>query len=1463
MKKIKLLLAAAALILGSSGVIAQEAGTYFLYNETTDLFMSRGANYLTKVVAGKFGIAFELIQQSDGVFTMKNVDASLSNNGAKYLGSDLYTDNSTACNYTFAAAASGIGYTVTKGSGFLTAGSSGTALTQESNATDNSVWQLLTREQYYAKLSERADREAVTIATSAGISGVTNQATLFSALSSNYRTIDKTSSIGNANIGDGSSAWTKTQNSDRKPGSFKASGHVFEIWNGCATISQTLSSLPEGIYKLTVQAFYRSGNTDQAGRVGANYSMLPHLFAGDNASLLKSWWDVTDHSINSVSGANSLISADPTFSLVEVYAYVGDAGTLNIGINDLDFHCNGFSPWLICDNFTLTYYTDQVEDADITALVATIPAEETIPAAAYANLTSLQSTLEGSKTIANYKALSAAITAANALVTPYANYNIAKTAVLALDDNSDIYDGDASIDISSAETAVAAATTVEGINAAIALLRSTASTFLAAVTVKDGQFFDITDAFITNSAPWASTEGWTCPVAATPNESARAAEFWNKSGVSISQTMASLPAGYYTLKAQAFARTGCSPIYIFAGTGASFSDYANKQELIKRSNSECSSMAGAGTWFDGGNGWNTLTFQNETAGSFTIGLNDEFEPDGSHGDGHDGWLIWREFKLNYLGTEPISVLADIYADALAAAVAARDNATYVNVQGAERAALVAAIADTPDATSDSYKSKTSALIVATNTFIDPTVVSNWNSYATNYPVEKAKADAISTSIADGITATSSTTAAEAATAVNRLKVAEYNYVVDNYTTAIELGDWNQEGGTTFNYGGQHWSGDNSKGYWEQTSANYQAASWAISFNQTVELPAGSYIFKVAGRHSGSSNMALEVTNADTEEAIGSVNDFPTGGTGKGIATDGTANFTDGTFANGGSGYGFQWRYVPFTLDATTNVKVAITASASTTAQWISFCDYTVQAIPSVEVQTIAYNQAKAAAEAARDDATYTNVQGTDRSNLLSAIAADKGSTVESIDAATAALRTTTATFIAGVASWNEYATAMSVVVPRTLPYASSSKESALETAVTTTVNTASEAATQAPIILTKNRLYVESNALAERVGAVDMTSKIGQANAPASFGEISSWEVTDNNDSHNSDVRSNEQFTQGNGEQGGAYYDGGNLWNASAYTANYKQEVTLNPGKYLLTVTSRASADTKKFELYADENTLEMAKIGGGEGTGVFNRGWNDQSLEFVINDATKAVEIGVNIEQDKVHNWYSFTRFRLVQIEAYNIVVSENTTSTFVATPEPANVTLTRTIKAGTWNTFVVPFDISNTELIAAFGNEVEVAEFSDGGREEAVVLTFTPMLTPAITANKPVLLKTNTAGTSYVFENRSITTGTPTATGTYIDFVGTYEASTTIPAGNYFISGNKLWKSDGTTNIKGTRAYIDATKVPASDVKLFIDDIETSIEEINGEDMEDGLIYNLAGQRIQKMQKGINIVNGKKILY
>ena len=70
----------------------------------------------------------------------------------------------------------------------------------------------------------------------------------------------------------------------------------------------------------------------------------------------------------------------------------------------------------------------------------------------------------------------------------------------------------------------------------------------------------------------------------------------------------------------------------------------------------------------------------------------------------------------------------------------------------------------------------------------------------------------------------------------------------------------------------------------------------------------------------------------------------------------------------------------------------------------------------------------------------------------------------------------------------------------------------------------------------------------------------------------------------------------------------------------------------------------------------------------------------------------------------------------------------------------------------------------------------------------------------------------------------------------------------------------------IKAGKAYLELVDYPY-EVKafyfLFPGEDPTGISTIeNAQFTVDGAIYNLAGQRIQKMQKGINIVNGKKVL-
>ena len=44
--------------------------------------------------------------------------------------------------------------------------------------------------------------------------------------------------------------------------------------------------------------------------------------------------------------------------------------------------------------------------------------------------------------------------------------------------------------------------------------------------------------------------------------------------------------------------------------------------------------------------------------------------------------------------------------------------------------------------------------------------------------------------------------------------------------------------------------------------------------------------------------------------------------------------------------------------------------------------------------------------------------------------------------------------------------------------------------------------------------------------------------------------------------------------------------------------------------------------------------------------------------------------------------------------------------------------------------------------------------------------------------------------------------------------------------------------------------------------EDLITGLENLKDSDDEKDIIYNVAGQRLQKMQRGINIVGGKKVL-
>ena len=210
-----------------------------------------------------------------------------------------------------------------------------------------------------------------------------------------------------------------------------------------------------------------------------------------------------------------------------------------------------------------------------------------------------------------------------------------------------------------------------------------------------------------------------------------------------------------------------------------------------------------------------------------------------------------------------------------------------------------------------------------------------------------------------------------------------------------------------------------------------------------------------------------------------------------------------------------------------------------------------------------------------------------------------------------------------------------------------------------------------------------------------------------------------------------------------------------------------------------------------------------------------------------------------------------------------------------------------GRWYSFVAPFDITLEELQANFAPskyEFKVAEYAgDSGDENNVTVTFNTKESGTISANTPVLIYFKKKSPKF-YDITELEFDSPKHTyivdeakveGTYFDFVGVYDFADydvgvdedfvpfTIPAGDYFIGNGALYKSAGATTIKPFRAYLKAKGEPAA-VKLFIDDLETSIEEVQGLELkaQNSEIYNLAGQKMSKLQKGVNIVNGKKVL-
>ena len=137
---------------------------------------------------------------------------------------------------------------------------------------------------------------------------------------------------------------------------------------------------------------------------------------------------------------------------------------------------------------------------------------------------------------------------------------------------------------------------------------------------------------------------------------------------------------------------------------------------------------------------------------------------------------------------------------------------------------------------------------------------------------------------------------------------------------------------------------------------------------------------------------------------------------------------------------------------------------------------------------------------------------------------------------------------------------------------------------------------------------------------------------------------------------------------------------------------------------------------------------------------------------------------------------------------------------------------------------------------------------------------------AGTPVVLKsTNATATATINTGDAFNGGSPLSCA----LTGTYTGTTISGANDYVLGkdgdnvGFYHWKRN---DLAANRAYLQGAAGVKGFVLMFDDDGATSIGSIQNSkfEIQNGAeVYNLSGQRLSRMQKGVNIVNGKKVLF
>ena len=354
-------------------------GTYYLINNASGKFLSRGAGWGTQACLADFGLPFNVSTDAEGIIRLSSIDMPdqrLSYVDGTFNGSYVDGDGRDS---NFRVLATDNGYIFKNdAAGYL--GIEPDAATKawygvgaHASEAEALTFELLSADEYEAIIAANFKAGKDAAAAAAGIDDADYAI-------SNWYAIDATSNVKSAALVGGYDGWTWKNFGDlglNRGGGLASNENGTECYEGSGILSQVVEGLTPGFYKVTLNGFYRTNwertvNVDwcengwfvSTAYLQANGNKVRIKPVGEEASINEAGDNIYPNWMN-----ESKDCFDRGLYLNEVYACVGADGKLEVSINIPSW---ASQCWLMFNNLKLYRYSSEPEaiDGDATGIQA-------------------------------------------------------------------------------------------------------------------------------------------------------------------------------------------------------------------------------------------------------------------------------------------------------------------------------------------------------------------------------------------------------------------------------------------------------------------------------------------------------------------------------------------------------------------------------------------------------------------------------------------------------------------------------------------------------------------------------------------------------------------------------------------------------------------------------------------------------------------------------------------------------------------------------------------------------------------------------------------------------------------------------------------------------------------------------------------------------------------------------------